>query len=104
MNNSIKDEVINDDKTNDEKTNTPTNGSANDNIINESVNDKPLNQIFRDNRKLYKFDNIKSFPSNCIMKMKTFNESCKRTFSYWLTLNYSILKIHQSRFITFISN
>ena len=57
---------------------------------NETINDKPLNQLCRGKRELLKFYNIKACPPNCIMKMKTINESGKRTRMYWLALNDNI--------------
>ena len=56
----------------------------------DTINNKPLNQLFRGKRELFKFYNITTCPSNCIIKMKTLNESGKRTRAYWLTLNEAV--------------
>ena len=60
-------ETANDDKTT-ESFNGKTNETAEDDQTNESTNDKPLNQLFRRKRELFKFYNITSFSSNCIIK------------------------------------
>ena len=73
------------DTTNDVNTSDTTNDATSD-----TINDKPLNQLFRGKRELFKFYNITTCPSNCIIKMKTLNESGKRTRAYWLTLNEAV--------------
>ena len=74
----------------DDDTNESADKSVDEKPTSDTINDKPLNQLFRGKRELFKFYNITTCPSNCIIKMKTLNESGKRTRAYWLTLNEAV--------------